>query len=107
MYPQCRPHVHCQIFLPELSLAIEYNGEYHYAFVSVYGDFETVQQRDKAKKLTCHSHGITLITVPYWWDYKITSVAATIHMARPDITMPVSLTGTPIPTDVPSKPPSE
>jgi hypothetical protein len=44
--------------------------------------------------------GITLIEVPYWWDGKKESLAATIHHFRSDIISqqdPLLLTASPIP----------
>jgi hypothetical protein len=34
---------------------------------------------------TLTSLGITLIEIPYWWDCKIESLAATIHKYKPDL----------------------
>jgi len=45
------------------------------------------------------------VEVPYWWDLKSSSLAATIHEQRPDLSekyFPNS-TGTPIPKDPPQK----
>jgi len=58
------------IFVPDLSLAFEYNGEYHYKSVVVFNDVSTVQKRDKFKRDFCFQCGITLITIPFWWDKK-------------------------------------
>ena len=41
--------------------------------------------------------GITLITVPYWWDRKISSFAATIYTKRPEL-FSIPPLGKPIPT---------
>jgi hypothetical protein len=38
------------VFLPELSLAFEYQGRQHYAEHFLYGSPEEVQQRDKEKR---------------------------------------------------------
>lgn len=39
-----------------------------------------------------------MIEVPYWWDQKIESLAATIQKYRPDIKLPVPIAGaSPIP----------
>ncbi len=98
-----------KIFIPALSLALEYNGEYHYHTVLVYpqqsstllsrhDEVESVRPRDQLKKTICLSHGITLVIIPYWWNKSIHSVAHTIHQARPDIQLPSAflMTGEPI-----------
>ena len=45
--------------------------------------------------------GITLIEVPYWWDKKISSLAATVYNQRPELFKEKPL-GTPIPFNPPS-----
>ncbi len=119
------------IYVPELALAIEYNGEYHYtsismypkdvvtivlvirnyhsqtvhlSYVSRYDEVESVKRRDKYKQQHCQNQGITLIVVPYWWDKKVESVVKTIHLARPDIQFPPELmNGTRISMQVPKQ----
>jgi len=73
------------IFLPRLSLGLEYQGQYHFQHSFIFGSPEVVQKRDEAKKALCADMGITLIEVPFWWDRSIATVAATIHKYRPDI----------------------
>ena len=41
--------------------------------------------RDQEKKEACQRQNITLIHVPFWWDHKATSLAATIAQHRPDV----------------------
>jgi len=40
---------------------------------------------DKEKRRTCQENQITIIEVPYWWDFKKESLIATIHSHRPDL----------------------
>lgn len=76
------------IYIPSLNLAFEYQvfmllspfpipdshcpyqqEQHHYASVNfVYQPLEEVQERDKTKQQLVAEKGITLITVPYWWD---------------------------------------
>lgn len=52
------------IFIPELSLAIEYNGQQHYAPIEHFGGqrgFEATQQRDEDKRNKAAEAGVTLI----------------------------------------------
>eukprot|EP01124_Arcella_intermedia_P018337 TRINITY_DN2528_c0_g5_i1.p1 TRINITY_DN2528_c0_g5~~TRINITY_DN2528_c0_g5_i1.p1 ORF type:complete len:363 (+),score=82.00 TRINITY_DN2528_c0_g5_i1:113-1090(+) len=49
--------------------------------------------------MACADKGITLITIPYWWDGKPDSLASTLHLSLPDI---FPQTGSP---QIPSHPP--
>jgi len=97
---QKRRALELDIFIPDLALAIEYNGEYHYRQLAIHPTFKITQQRDKLKKLHCQEEGITLIVIPYWWDKTIDSVIQTIHQLRPDIDLP-DAKGFPIPAKIP------
>ncbi len=90
-----------KIFVPDLSLAVEYNGSYHYINRPfLFADLQTVQKRDLRKQTICKANGITLLIVPYWWDNTIQSVAQSLHLARPDIPVNSSLlVGPPIPKE--------
>lgn len=37
----------------------------------MYKPLEEIQARDRVKKALAGAEGITLITVPFWWDGKI------------------------------------
>jgi len=52
------------IWLPNLNLAFEYQGEQHY-------DDPEVMIRDEEKRTACRLAGIRLIEVPYTWDPSI------------------------------------
>jgi hypothetical protein len=73
------------IYIPSLSLAFEYQGEYHYLDHYLFGDPLEVQMRDEEKRQACKSLDITLIEVPYWWDYQRDSIVSFIQDARPDL----------------------
>jgi len=73
------------VYIPSLNLAIEYQGEQHYMHHHVYGSPEEQRKRDEEKYLACERLGLTLIHVPFWWDLKRSSIIATIHKYRPDI----------------------
>jgi len=93
------------VYLPDLQLAFEYQGELHYQGHFLTGSPEPIQKRDQEKLQACKMEGITLIQVPYWWDQKVSSLLATIHQVRPDITkkyfLEQELNGLPIPIDSP------
>ncbi len=63
----------------------------------------SVVERDKKKNRFCVQQGITLITVPYWWDEQLSSLATSIHHVRPDIPIPSTWLSSPIPSDMPQK----
>ena len=53
------------IYLPELHLGIEFNGDYFHD----YEKFPEVKKNDDFKKIACESQGIKLITVwEHEWD---------------------------------------
>ncbi len=94
------------IFLPELAIAFEYNGEYHYFAIRIFDErkLKAVQHRDRAKKLICETAGINLLVIPYWWNNTIESVAHLIHMIRPDIPIDQKfIRNDPIPVEIPRK----
>ena len=58
--------VELDIFIPEYSLAFEYQGEHHFMDIPSMGYLEQYQCRDAEKKELCTQYGITLVEVPYW-----------------------------------------
>jgi hypothetical protein len=58
------------------------------------------RQMDLMKEKLCKENGITLVQVPYWWDRKYETLAATIYSHRPDLFQEPPL-GTPIPLTEP------
>ena len=74
------------IYLPKEKLAFEYQGEHHfYDIYSVGESHERCSQRDEEKMLACLSRQITLIEIPYWWDFQKSSLIATICRYRNDL----------------------
>ncbi len=73
------------VFVPELSLAFEYQGRQHFEDVFRFAPQKHYADRDLEKRIACKYANITLIEVPYWWDMELSSLQATIHKARPDI----------------------
>lgn len=56
------------IFLPELKLAIEHQGEQHYRPVGAFGGeqaFVELQERDQRKRTLCQEHGVTVVDVRF------------------------------------------
>jgi hypothetical protein len=70
------------VYLPQLNLALEYQGQQHYAAVSHFGGaeaFEKTVQRDALKKRLCEENGCDLVYVRF--DEAI-SVASFKHRLR-------------------------
>lgn len=69
-------------YLPNLNIAIEYDGEQHFMPVrfhgrnadSAYQDWQALQERDNIKNDYCTQHGIYLIRIPYTDFDKITDI---------------------------------
>ena len=86
------------VYIEDLKLAFEYQGEQHYKPIYCTGrNFEQQQRRDAEKHKACKQvlgitwqrlilqNNITLIEVPYWWDRDSDSLAATIHEVRSEL----------------------
>jgi hypothetical protein len=65
------PSLEIDIFIPQIKLGFEYNESHHY-FTSHYGKLTLLeyQEKDQRKKERMREKGITLITIPFWWDFK-------------------------------------
>lgn len=66
------------IYFPQLQLAFEFNGQQHYHEVGFFGPVEIYRRRDEQKQRLCEEQGIKLVTIPYWWDQRLQSLAASI-----------------------------
>lgn len=73
------------IFIPDKYLAFEYQGEHHYIDLYGLGNRWERKERDDEKRTLCLEKGITLVEVPYWWDFKKESLMATIQKEKPHI----------------------
>jgi hypothetical protein len=91
------------IFLPHLSLSFEYQGEHHYSSTRYLGDTTIPQRRDRAKRKFASQFGITVISIPFWWDRSSESLASTIEYYRPDINFQRKKKVQPIPLEMPDK----
>jgi hypothetical protein len=92
-----------KIFLPQLSLALEYQGETHYFSTHIFGRASDRKEADQIKVEFARQIGITVIPVPFWWDGSPESLAATIIHYRPDITFPGIVPTSPISSEIPVK----
>jgi hypothetical protein len=90
------------IFLPHLSLALEYQGQQHYYSGKYFGNSSISQRRDQSKVKFAGQFGITVIAIPFWWDTSSSSLAGTIQSYRPDIHLETKEKAT-IPLEMPVK----
>jgi hypothetical protein len=85
-YAKSGQQVELDVYIPSLSLALEYQGGQHY--ISTFYQGATLCQRQnntQLKQAFCKERGITLLEVPYWWNNSIESLVASIHIHRPEI----------------------
>jgi hypothetical protein len=85
------------IYHPAEQLAFEYQGQHHYLDIYEIGSYWDVMQKDKDKRQACQENGIKLIEIPYWWDRKLQSLAATIYQHQPNLLSFRIVNGDPIP----------
>lgn len=93
--------VELDIYVPSVRLAFEFQGAQHYMDVFTYGQGTQGTERDPEKTAVCLKAGITLISVPFWWDTERESLENTIHMHRPDVIPKPVGSGDPIPDTPP------
>eukprot|EP01118_Nematostelium_gracile_P014288 TRINITY_DN5530_c0_g1_i2.p1 TRINITY_DN5530_c0_g1~~TRINITY_DN5530_c0_g1_i2.p1 ORF type:complete len:403 (-),score=77.54 TRINITY_DN5530_c0_g1_i2:67-1275(-) len=73
------------VFVPDHGLVFEYQGEQHYGDVFAHGAHWRYREKDQIKRQACDKCGLTLIEIPYWWDYDLDDLKFTIHFSRPDL----------------------
>eukprot|EP01124_Arcella_intermedia_P026011 TRINITY_DN4792_c0_g1_i1.p1 TRINITY_DN4792_c0_g1~~TRINITY_DN4792_c0_g1_i1.p1 ORF type:complete len:410 (-),score=76.14 TRINITY_DN4792_c0_g1_i1:20-1249(-) len=83
--PSTKLPMELDIWVPKFQLALEYQGEQHYHEFSVFNSLASYIKRDIKKKQRCIERGITLVTVPYWWDGKKESLACILFREIPQI----------------------
>jgi hypothetical protein len=62
-----------KIFIPSLSLAIEYQGEQHYIATQLHGSPEIAKKSDQRKAEISKQQGVTLVHIPFWWDKSVST----------------------------------
>lgn len=66
--PRWLPRQHLDVWIPQLSLAIEYQGIQHFEPVEIFGGeaaFRRGQERDRRKRTLCEQRGVRLIEIAY------------------------------------------
>jgi hypothetical protein len=91
------------VFVPKYSIAFEYQGEHHFVDIYSLGVQWRNSERDEEKGIACQEAGITLIQVPYWWNFKKNSLMATIYQVREDLISHLPINSTPITKDPPQE----
>lgn len=62
------------IFIPELKLAVEHQGEQHYRPIEAFGGaqaFARLQERDQRKRTLCQEHGVTVVDIRFDTPLKV------------------------------------
>lgn len=77
------------IYIPEINLAVEYQGQQHYEPVALFGGeegFQNVQLRDERKRLLLDAHSVRLLEWRY--DVPITREALALKVSEMGISFP-------------------
>jgi hypothetical protein len=82
-YAQSGAKMELDVFVPAVSLAIEYQGKHHYSWHFLFGNPESQIERDLEKEAACSNAGITLVSIPHWWDKQMDSLLTSIRALRP------------------------
>jgi hypothetical protein len=69
------------IWIPKLTMAFEYHNQHN-------SDDKIHLERLKLKKESCKAAGITLIEIPYWWNFQKDNLVSIIREERPDVVTP-------------------
>ena len=77
--------IELDVYLPHHKLAFEYQGEVHYRDIYALGNRVKRQLHDDEKRKACREQGITLVQVPYWWDFQTPSLVATIRRHKEEL----------------------
>ena len=68
VFPGTQRGMEIDVFIPELNLGFEYQGEQHFQDIGYFGPKMQYTARDNHKREACESQGITLVEIPYWWN---------------------------------------
>lgn len=74
---------HLDIYIPELRVGIEYQGEQHFRPIEIFGGYEgfiKTQQRDAAKKIKCQKAKVVLIEVLPNYDFESVKYEISKHI---------------------------
>jgi hypothetical protein len=78
--PDSHQRLELDVYVPELNLALEYQGQQHYWDGMYQHHSANVQSfRDQLKRQACRQFGIKLIQVPFWWNGDRNSIAQLLN----------------------------
>ena len=60
--------VEIDVFIPELLVGFEFQGNHHYYDIPKFGQLELYQSRDEEKQKIALESNILIVNVPYWWN---------------------------------------
>lgn len=73
------------MYVPDLKLALEYQGEQHFHDVFQANKVGRQKDTDSQKQAACISRGIHLLEVPYWWSGSVSDLVSRIQQAFPNL----------------------
>jgi hypothetical protein len=81
--------IQSDIWIPRYNISIEYQGRQHYEHNNTWGDGLSHQMlQDIHKKRLLQSMEITLIHIPFWWNFELESLLSTISkVCKPPIVL--------------------
>eukprot|EP00026_Physarum_polycephalum_P001040 Phypoly_transcript_01041.p1 GENE.Phypoly_transcript_01041~~Phypoly_transcript_01041.p1 ORF type:complete len:1163 (+),score=140.56 Phypoly_transcript_01041:229-3717(+) len=84
--PDTGHYFELDVWIPDFNLSFEFQDAYHYTSTWYsHIPLETLRQKDIRKQKTVENGGVTLITVPCWWDGNEESLIASIRTRRPEL----------------------
>lgn len=86
--PKWLERLELDIFISELNVGIEYQGQQHFQAVEVWGGtpaLSSLQERDARKRVLCSENGVTLIEVDYTEPLNAEHIAERIENLVPSV----------------------
>jgi len=84
-HPSLNGTYEIDLYIESLALGFEYNGKQHYEQQSLFALNREYKKLDEEKRTACSQLGISVISVPFWWDNGNASLRKLIISHRPDV----------------------
>jgi len=84
-YSRTGKEMELDLYLPSLSIALEYQGRHHYLWHYTAGSPSHRRSLDQEKQERCTRESISLVEVPYSWNGDLKNLASSIRLIRPDL----------------------
>lgn len=85
------PNRRFDFYLPELQVAIEFDGVQHFQFIKFFHEteenFKVRKQADKEKNEYCSQHGITLYRIPWYEEDNIPTILTQLFIEKSSTTI--------------------